>query len=48
MEVSEESFETITVFGLLKFGAQALEWSDEMFYYRTGIALKFWKENKPI
>jgi hypothetical protein len=48
MEASEDSFETITVFGLLKFGSQALEWSDETFYYRTGIALKFWKENKLI
>lgn len=35
----------LIVFGSMKFGANALkEWGDELFFYRTGIALALWKE----
>ena len=36
--------ETMTVFGLMWFGSEALKWDDEMFYYRTGIAINWWKK----
>jgi hypothetical protein len=26
------------------FGSEALKWEDELFYYRTGIALQLWKK----
>jgi hypothetical protein len=26
------------------FGAGALEWEEDIFYYRTGIALKMYKD----
>jgi hypothetical protein len=33
----------------MKFGANALkEWGDELFFYRTGIALDLWKNEKPL
>ena len=29
----------------MQFGANALkEWGDELFFYRTGIALEIWKK----
>jgi hypothetical protein len=40
----------MTVFGLMWFGANAMghaplsQWDDEMFYYRTGIAINWWKK----
>lgn len=35
----------LIVFGAMKFGANALkEWGDELFFYRTGIALEMWKQ----
>jgi len=33
----------MTVFGLMQFGAEALKWDEELFYYRTGIAIQWWK-----
>ena len=36
--------ETLTVFGLMWFGAEALKWDEELFYYRTGIALMLWEK----
>lgn len=27
------------VFGLMVFGAQAAEWDDDLFFYRTGVAV---------
>lgn len=32
--------EFVRTFGLLAFGAAAAGWDDELFFYRTGIALK--------
>jgi hypothetical protein len=26
------------------FGSEALQWPEEVFYYRTGIALKLWEK----
>jgi hypothetical protein len=26
------------------FGTEALQWPEEVFYYRTGIALKLWEK----
>jgi hypothetical protein len=37
-------FETNTVFGLMWFGSQTLRENPELFYYRTGIALKLWEK----
>jgi hypothetical protein len=34
----------MTVFGLMWFGSESLKWSDDIFYYRTGIALKLWEK----
>lgn len=28
----------------MQFGSDALKWSDELFYYRTGIAIEWWKK----
>ncbi|MCC8146451.1 MAG: hypothetical protein LIO93_08460 [Bacteroidales bacterium] len=36
--------EFVTVFGLLQFGAAASGWDDDLFYFRTGIALQLWKK----
>lgn len=31
-------------FGAMQFGADARDrWGDELFFYRTGIALEIWK-----
>jgi hypothetical protein len=39
--------EFLTVFGMMQFGATALkEWGDELFYYRTGVALEIWDKQK--
>lgn len=44
-EKKETGVEFLIVFGSMQFGADALEkWGDEKFFYRTGIALKIWKE----
>lgn len=41
--------EFLTVFGFMKFGTSALkEWGDELFFYRTGIALEIWNNKKDI
>jgi hypothetical protein len=32
------------VFGAMWFGAEALKWSDDTFFYRTGIALRLWEK----
>jgi hypothetical protein len=32
---------------MMQFGATAQkEWGDDVFYYRTGIALEIWKNKK--
>lgn len=36
--------EIIRVFGLLQFGAASSGWDDEVFFRRTGIALKLHAE----
>jgi len=41
---NESSFETNTVFGLMWFGNEALKENEDLFYYRTGIALKLWEK----
>jgi hypothetical protein len=31
----------------MQFGSDALErWGDELFYYRTGVALEIWENKK--
>lgn len=40
---NKAGIEFLTVFGTMQFGSTALkEWGDELFYYRTGIALEIW------
>lgn len=34
----------MVVFGLMWFGGEALKWEDDLFFYRTGIALKWWEK----
>ena len=35
----------LIVFGFMQFGPSALkEWGDEIFFYRTGIALELWEQ----
>ena len=36
--------EITRVFGLLAFGAEADNWDEETFFYRTGIAIRLHKE----
>jgi hypothetical protein len=37
----------LIVYGSIKFGANALkEWGEELFFYRTGIALELAKQEK--
>ncbi len=43
-EAKSGSVEWLTTFGLVTFGAAAEQWPDEVFYYRTGVALKMWEE----
>ena len=32
---------------MMQFGSTALkEWGDELFYYRTGVALEIWDKQK--
>lgn len=43
-EAESGTIEWLTTFGLVTFGAEAEQWPEEVFYYRTGIALKMWEE----
>lgn len=43
-KADDEEFETLMVFGLMAFGADALQWDERVFMYRTGIALKLWEK----
>lgn len=42
----QNDIEVTTVYGLMTFGAQATEWEEELFYYRTGIAMRLEKERQ--
>jgi hypothetical protein len=32
----------------MAFGAESAKWEDEVFFYRTGIALEWWKKGVKI
>lgn len=32
------------MFGIMWFGSELLERDEELFYYRTGVALKLWEK----
>lgn len=46
-ENKKAGLEFLTVFGMMQFGATSLkEWGEELFYYRTGVALEIWDKQK--
>ena len=40
----KNDIEVIRVFGLMTFGAAATNWDEEIFFFRTGIALRLHKD----
>lgn len=42
--VLSSDIDYLTTFGYMVFGASAEQWDEEIFYYRTGIAMKLWED----
>lgn len=43
-EDDRDSLESIMVFAFMVFGAEAEKWDPELLFYRTGIALGYYKK----